>query len=116
MPATCVLLVANRTATAESLLEAVRGRARHGAVSFHLVVPATPQGLHRLVDPEVAGVEAARQRLARALPVLSEAAGQPVSGHVGDANPLAAVQDALHLRGGDEIILSPPCPGGCLAG
>jgi len=29
-----------------------------------------------------------------------------VTGHVGDANPLAAVADALHLRGFDEIILS----------
>ena len=106
MPAARVLLVANRTATAESLLEAVRERAGQGSMSFHLVVPATPQGLHRLVDPEVAGVEAAQHRLERALLVLSEAAGQPVSGHVGDANPLAAVQDALHLRGCDEIILS----------
>jgi hypothetical protein len=69
-------------------------------------VPATPQGLHRVVDPEVAGIEAAGERLRAALTVLSEAAGQPVTGHVGDANALAAVTDALHLRGFDEIILS----------
>lgn len=106
MSETRVLLVANRTATAGTLLQAVRERARQGAVSFHLLVPATPQGLHRLVDPEVAGLEEARRRLACALPVLSEAAGREVTGHVGDANPLAAVQDALHFRGCDEIILS----------
>jgi hypothetical protein len=35
-----------------------------------------------------------------------EAPGRPVTGHVGDANPLAAIQDALHLYGYDEIILS----------
>ena len=69
-------------------------------------MPATPQGLHRVVDPEVAGIEAAGERLRAALTVLSEAAGQPVTGHVGDANALAAVTDALHLRGFDEIILS----------
>jgi hypothetical protein len=101
-----VLLVANRTATEEPLVEAVRRRARQRSVSFHLVVPATAQGLHRVVDPEVAGVEDAERRLSDALPVLSEAAGTPVTGHVGDANPLAAVADAIHLRGFDEIILS----------
>jgi hypothetical protein len=101
-----VLLVANRTATDRPLIEAVRQRARSGPASFHLVVPATPQGLHRVVDPEVAGREAARRRLELALPALGDAAGSGVTGHVGDANPLAAIHDALHLRGFDEIILS----------
>lgn len=106
MAPTRALLVANRTATDPHFVEAVRRRARQSPVTFHLVVPATPQGLHRVVDPEVAGVAAAENRLRAALRVLSEAAGQEITGHVGDANPLAAVQDALHLRGFDEIILS----------
>jgi hypothetical protein len=29
-----------------------------------------------------------------------------VTGHVGDANPLSAVADAVNLRGFDEIVLS----------
>ncbi len=106
MTASRVLLVANRTATDGPLIEAVRRRAAHPPVSFHLMVPATPQGLHRVVDPEVAGIEAARKRLQAALPMLSEAAGRQVTGSIGDANPLAAVQDALNLQGFDEIILS----------
>ena len=106
MQPTRVLLVANRTATDAPLVEAVRRRSRRGPVRFHLVVPATPNGLHRVVDPEDAGREAAQERLRHALAVLSSAAGRPVTGHVGDANPLAAVQDAVHLRGFDEIILS----------
>jgi len=107
MPPSRVLLVANRTATDLPLVEAVRCRALHGRLVFHLVVPATPQGLHRVVDPEVAGRHAATERLRRALPLLSAAAGNEVTGHVGDANPLAAVSDALHLRGGfDEIVIS----------
>src|SRR6266516_2495210 len=81
-----VLLVANRTATDAPLVGAVRRRARRGPATFHLVVPATPQGLHRVVDPEVAGLDEANRRLRAALPILSEAAGQPVTGHVGDAN------------------------------
>lgn len=101
-----VLLVANRTATNLALIDAVKRRALTGPVVFHLVVPATPQGLHRVVDPEVAGRAAAAQRLRAALPALSEAAGTEVTGHVGDANPLAAVSDALHLQGFDEIVIS----------
>jgi hypothetical protein len=103
---TRVLLVANRTATDPPLVDAVAARARNGPVTFHLVVPATPVGLHRVVDPEDAGIQSARDRLAVALEALSEAAGQEVTGHVGDANPLAAVEDAVHLIGFDEIILS----------
>ena len=101
-----VLLVANRTSADAPLVEAVRHRAGRSAAVFHLVVPATPNGLHRDVDPEVAGREIAAERLARALPILAEAAGQKVSGHVGDANPLCAVQDALNLDGFEEVILS----------
>ena len=105
-PVTRVLLVANRTATELAMIEAVRRRAERGPAVFHLVVPATPTGLHRVVDPEDAGREAAAERLRQALPLLSQAAGAPVEGHVGDANPLAAVTDAMHLRGVDEVILS----------
>jgi len=50
-----VLIVANRTAATDKLLDAVRQRAQVGPATFHLLVPATPRGLHRLVDPEVAG-------------------------------------------------------------
>ncbi len=106
MSAARVLLVANRTATDEPLIQAVRARAARGPASFHLLVPATPRGLHRVVDPEDAGREAARTRLAEALPILGRAAGAPVTGHIGDANPLAAISDAHHLQGFDEIILS----------
>ncbi len=103
---TRVLLVANRTATDPPLVEAVRRRAQRGDPVFHLVVPATAQGLHRVVDPEDAGLQAASERLREALPLLTEAARGPVTGHVGDPNPLAAVSDALYLQEFDEIVLS----------
>ncbi len=104
---TRVLIVANRTAAGEKLLEAVRQRAQAGPpVTFHLLVPSTPRGLHRVVDPEVAGrVEAAAQ-LEHALEHLREAAGADVTGHVGDADPMAAISDTLHEREVDEIIIS----------
>jgi hypothetical protein len=74
--------------------------------TFHLVVPATPRGMHRIVDPEVSGRDAAQENLRRALPLLEEAADGPVEGNVGDADPLAAIQDALHASDYDDIIIS----------
>jgi len=105
MPAR-VLVVANRTAHTPALLEAVRARAHAGDVDFHLVVPATPHGLHRFVDPEDDDHVEAEAVLADALEALSGAAGRKVTGEVGVAEPLAALHDAVHLHGADEIIVS----------
>ncbi|MGH2984741.1 MAG: hypothetical protein ACRDK5_10905 [Solirubrobacterales bacterium] len=101
-----VLIVANRTAATPALLEAVRARADRSAASFHLVVPASPTGLHRLVDPEDHGREEADANLRAALPRLSLAARSEVSGHVGDPNPVAAVHDAVYAGDYDEVIIS----------
>lgn len=103
---TRVLVVANRTAATPELLAAVRERAQRSPATFHLVVPATPRGMHRIVDPEVSGRDAAEENLQLALPLLAEAADGPVDGHVGDADPLMAIQDALHARDYYEIIIS----------
>ena len=100
-----ILVVANRTAVEDQLLEAVKRRAAEGPATFYLLVPATPRGLHRLVDPEVSGREEAEAQLQRALPALSEAAGSEVTGEVGDSDPMAAIQDVLGY-GFDEIIVS----------
>ena len=101
-----VLIVANRTAATEKLLEAVRRRAEAGPAEFHLLVPATPHGLHRIVDPEVAGREEAAAQLELALERLREVLGAEVTGHVGDADPIAAIHDTLHERDVDEIMIS----------
>jgi hypothetical protein len=101
-----VLIVANRTAASEPLLDAVRQRAKAGPARFHLLVPATPRGLHRVVDPEVAGREEAAEQLEVALELLREAAGSEVTGHVGSADPMAAIADVINDRRVHEIILS----------
>ena len=106
-----VLIVANRTAATAALLEAVRTRAIRGPARFHLVVPASPRGLHRVVDPDIAGREEAAANLEAALPKLTAAAGSEVTGWIGDASPLAAITDAIHEAGFDEIIVS-TLPGG----
>ena len=104
--ATRVLVVANRTAATPALLDAVRDRAARGECRFTLLVPSTSHGLHRLVDPEDQPSSEADAVLELALPLLEEAAGGPVEGIVGAAAPLDAIQDAVNLRGFDEIIIS----------
>ncbi len=101
-----VLVVAHRTAATPALLDAVRDRAAPGDVRFTLLVPNSPRGLHRVVDPEDTDPQSARDALDHALPLLSEAAGAEVRGVIGDANPLSAVEDAVNAGGYDEIIIS----------
>jgi hypothetical protein len=101
-----VLVVAHQTAATPGLLDAVRERAARGPARFHLVVPQQAHGMHKVVDPEDAGVDEAQRVLEVALPKLSEAAGQEVTGSVGDAEPLSAIQDAVNLGDYDEIIVS----------
>jgi hypothetical protein len=101
-----VLVVANRTAATPALIEAVKERASRGPCRFTLLVPHTAHGLHRVVDPEDQGHSEAEDTLELALPLLEDAAGSPVEGLLGDAEPLAAIQDAVNLHGFDEIIIS----------
>lgn len=103
---TRVLIVAHQTADSPQLTEAVARRASEGPCTFTLLVPSTTRGLHRVVDPEDHGVAEAEARLSFALPLLSEAAGEPIVGVVGSHDPLAAVQDALNVLGFDEVMLS----------
>lgn len=101
-----VLLVAHQTAATQALLDRVRERARLSPATFHLVVPSQPHGIHRLVDPEDVGSDEARDVLDNALPKLSEASGGQVTGSIGDAEPLMALEDAINAGAYDEIIIS----------
>ncbi len=101
-----ILVVAHQTAATPVLLAAVGERARRDPATFHLVVPGSAHGMHKVVDPEDSGDDEAGRVLAEALPKLSKAAGQPVTGSVGDGEPLMAIQDAVNLGQYDEIIIS----------
>ena len=105
---TRVLIVANRTAATPALIEAVRRRAVSGACTFTLLVPHSWQGFRRLTSAEDSHTDANESEavLELAIPLLEDAAGDEVEGVIGDADPLAAIQDAVNRRGFDEIILS----------
>ena len=101
-----VLVVAHKTAATPTLLEAVRDRAARGPAQFTLLVPNSAHGLHKVIDAEDQGAGEAEQVLELALPLLSEAAGSPVEGMVGDPSPMDAIHDAVNIHGFDEIIIS----------
>jgi hypothetical protein len=101
-----VLVVANRTAATPALIEAVRERAARSPATFTLLVPHFAHGLHKVVDAEDTDLSESEAVLQLAIPLLEEASGGRVEGIVGDPEPLAAIQDAVNLRGFDEIIIS----------
>ncbi|MCA1701679.1 MAG: hypothetical protein LC790_23420 [Actinobacteria bacterium] len=105
---TRVLVVANRTAATPAVIEAVRRRADSGPCTFTLLVPRSWQGIRRLTSTEDTQTDADESEavLELAIPLLEEAAGAQVEGLTGDADPLAAIQDAVNRRSFDEIILS----------
>ena len=107
---TRILVVAHKTAATEPLLDAVRERAARGPSTFTLLVPNPAHGLHKVVDAQDQGPGEAQDVLDVALPKLSAAAGSEVQGVIGDPDPVAAVQDAINLRGFDEIIISTLSP------
>jgi hypothetical protein len=103
---TRVLVVAHKTAATQPLLDAVRERASRGPCTFVLLVPNTAHGLHKLVDPEDLDPSEALAVIDQAAPLLSQAAGSDVEGIVGSTDPTLAIQDAINLRGFDEVIIS----------
>jgi hypothetical protein len=92
-----VLVVANVTADAPELIQALRERASRDSCAFTLLVPAPAAGS--------VGREAAKKRLDAALATMREA-GLEVEGRVGDHDPIAAVHDAWDPTSYDEVVIS----------
>jgi hypothetical protein len=86
-----VLVIANQTILGRPLLEAIRGRAEAGPADFTLLIPADAVGAER--------------RLTSICALMAEG-GVEATGHLGDPDPVVAVENALHDEQVDEIILS----------
>ena len=99
-----VLVVANRTAESDELLQALTSRAEEGQVSFTLLVPATPHGVAWAADMH-SGSSEAEEHMRRAVDRL-RAAGLDVEGKVGDPDPVAAVEDIVNFDAFDAAIVS----------
>jgi len=100
-----ILVVANRTAESEELLETLKARAEQGAAVFTLVVPSTPHGVAWAADM-YSGTEEADAHMQAAVDRLRRA-GLDVEGRTGDPDAWCAVQDAINLSGPyDEVVVS----------
>ena len=95
-----VLVVANRTADSDEVHAALVGRAHDGPIDVTLVAPAAWE----VVDPH-GGRQSALRRLNAALTRLA-AAGITARGVVGDADPVAAVQQIWNAERFDEVIVA----------
>jgi hypothetical protein len=100
-----LLVVAAEEVAGADLVERLRDRAANGHAEVRVVAPAiTGSALKHAMGDVDAGIEAARERLATSCRRL-ERAGFEVSGTVGDADPLVAIEDELGAFPADEIVL-----------
>jgi hypothetical protein len=92
-----VLIVANRTAATPDLLDAVKRHAHEQPTSFTLLIPDEPEAKHPDWTLDVA------------LPLLKEAAGEPVEGLADTSgDPFDVVRNALSAGNYDQVIISTP--------
>ena len=89
-----VLVVANRTASTQRLLDEISRRAEREPTRFTLLIPDAPNR------------KAADWTLEVAIPLLRRAARAPVDHLVGGPDPFIAVQNAVRGHDFDEIIIS----------
>lgn len=99
-----ILLVANQTLGGDEVTNWLRERIAEDECELHVLVPSSvdPQGW---VHDDDSDRELAEQRLEDALERFG-ALGIPVTGEVGDSQPVAAILDVLRSREVDEIVVS----------
>ena len=100
-----ILVVANETVEGNVLVEAVRDMALSQNADVLVVCPALNTRLRHWMSDSDAARRAAEARLVACLERLDRAHVH-ARGWIGDADPLAAIDDALRLYSADEIVIA----------
>lgn len=103
------LVVANQTLGGAALTRHLEERAGAGQCAFHVLVPASVDTQGWVHDDDT-DRELAQQRLQQGIDRFS-GLGADVTGEVGDASPVEAINDVLRRESFDEVILSTLPPG-----
>jgi hypothetical protein len=103
-----VLIVTDRIAATEALLDSIRGRVARGPAEFQVLVPnPAPAEWHPAHPERRDKVAEAEHVLAAALSPISEAAGGPVQGSVSIRHdPMDAIEETLGAESFDEVMLA----------
>jgi hypothetical protein len=101
-----ILVVANETVGGRALLQEIERRTRGRRAAVRVIAPALVESRIKfaLADVDEARRQA-RERLEASLAALRQL-GIEVSGEVGDADPVLAIEDALRTFPADEVIIS----------
>jgi hypothetical protein len=109
-----VLVLAENTANSDGLLSALKDRAAEGPVEFVLLVPGEPDvpavpdsAVADLEMPDVETPQQLEDQVKEAVDRLRDE-GLTVEGRVGDADAVAAVEDAVNFGDFQEIIVATP--------
>jgi nucleotide-binding universal stress UspA family protein len=100
-----ILIVANETCGPD-LCDVVQRHASDGEPELFVITPALTKSRFQYWASDLDEADAeAKQKLRHALTCLSEH-DLPARGHIGDPNPVQAIEDALHEFEADEIIIA----------
>ena len=99
-----LLVVANETVEGTVLVETIRDIALSRDADVFVVAPALNSRLRHWMSDSDRAHGVAKQRLENTLVRLKDA-GVRAGGEVGDADPLLAMEDAIHIFPADEIVI-----------
>ncbi|MEA2493206.1 MAG: permease [Thermoleophilaceae bacterium] len=100
-----ILVIANETLVGEGFHDFVTSHAVGRPVDVLIVAPALNSRLRHWMSDGDGARRNAEERLERSLGLLADA-GIAAYGWVGDADPLAAIEDALAIFTADQLIIS----------
>jgi hypothetical protein len=100
-----LLVISNETVESDVLHDAIVGLAHGRRADVVVVAPALNSRLRHWVSDEDRARAAAGARLARCLDRLRDR-GVSVTGWVGDADPMQAIDDALRHADADELLIA----------